>query len=133
MTRLAGARALEMRYDHEKGLFRVAYESSEGRRGGLNGANGANGSTLGATSDARASGEEGTTSNSSAATTTTTDVHTIECEIRCDLDTWASSLDIVVDPPPQSVTALRRHRLSSLGGGLWLTFTHDALFSSDER
>lgn len=133
VTRLAGARALEMRYDHEKGLFRVAYESSEGRRGGLNGANGANGSTLGATSDARASGEEGTTSNSSAATTTTTDVHTIECEIRCDLDTWASSLDIVVDPPPQSVTALRRHRLSSLGGGLWLTFTHDALFSSDER
>jgi hypothetical protein len=132
VTRLAGARALEMRYDHEKGLFRVAYESSEGRSGGLNGVNGASGSTAGATTDARASGEEGTTSNSSAATTTS-DIHTIECEIRCDLDTWASSLDIVVDPPPQSVTALRRHRLSSLGGGLWLTFTHDALFSSDER
>ena len=131
VTRLAGARALEMRYDHEKGLFRVAYESSEGRRGDLNGVNGASGSL--AAADARSSGEEGTTSNTSTTVTTTTDIHTIECEIRCDLDTWASSLDIVVDPPPQTVTALRRHRLSSLGGGLWLTFTHDALSSSDER
>ena len=131
VTRLAGARALEMRYDHEKGLFRVAYESSEGRRGDLNGVNGASGSL--AAADARSSGEEGTTSNTSTTITTTTDIHTIECEIRCDLDTWASSLDIVVDPPPQTVTALRRHRLSSLGGGLWLTFTHDALSSSDER
>ncbi|KAG6381811.1 hypothetical protein JVT61DRAFT_420 [Boletus reticuloceps] len=133
VTRLAGAKALEMRYDHEKGLFRVAYESSEGRRGGLNGVNGASGSIAAATADGRGGGEEGTVSNSSAATPMTTDIHTIECEIRCDLDTWASSLDIVVDPPPQSVTALRRHRLSSLGGGLWLAFTHDALSSSDER
>ncbi|KAF8141378.1 hypothetical protein EV363DRAFT_1391846 [Boletus edulis] len=133
VTRLAGAKALEMRYDHEKGLFRVAYESSEGRRSGLNGVNGASGSMAATTADGRGGGEEGTISNSSAATPMTTDIHTIECEIRCDLDTWASSLDIVVDPPPQSVTALRRHRLSSLGGGLWLAFTHDALSSSDER
>ena len=130
VTRLAGARALEMRYEHEKGLFRVAYESSEGRKGGLNGVNGASGSMAGATVDTGPSGEEGTTITT---TTTTTDIHTIECEIRCDLDTWASSLDIVVDPPPQSVTAFRRHRLSLLGGGLWLTLTHDALFASDER
>ncbi|KAH0836854.1 hypothetical protein J3R83DRAFT_8642 [Lanmaoa asiatica] len=133
VTRLAGARALETRYDHEKGLFKVTYESSEGRRGGLNGLNEVSGSMPSATAETGASVEEGTTSNKSAATTTTTDIHTIECEIRCDLDTWASSLDIVIDPPPYSVTALRRHRLSSLGGGLWLTFTHDALFSSDER
>ncbi|KAG9313239.1 hypothetical protein JVU11DRAFT_6701 [Chiua virens] len=97
VTRLAGARALEMRYDHEKSLFRVTYEASEGRRSGLNGANGASGTMAAPTT-----------------TATTTDVHAIECEMRCDLDTWASSLDIVVDPPPQSVTALRRHRLSSL-------------------
>ena len=57
----------------------------------------------------------------------------IECEIRCDLDTWASSLDIVVDPPPQGIAALRRHRFSSGGGGLWLTITHDAVFSEQER
>lgn len=132
VTRLAGARALEMRYDHEKGLVRVAYECSEGRRGGLDRVNGSSGSVAGATADSGAGGEEDTTPNKSTATTTT-DVHTIECEMRCDLDTWASSLDIVVDPPPQSVTAFRRHRLSLLGGGLWLTFTHDALFSSDER
>lgn len=128
VTRLAGARALEMRYEHEKGLFRIAYEGSEGRRSGLNGVNGASGSMGGTTIETSAGGEEST-----MATTTTIDVHIIECEIRCDLDTWASSLDIVVDPPPQSVTALRRHRLSSLGGGLWLTFTHDALIASDER
>ncbi|KAG1799546.1 hypothetical protein EV424DRAFT_453409 [Suillus variegatus] len=29
--------------------------------------------------------------------------------------------------------ALRRHRLSAGGGGLWLTLTHDALFAADER
>ncbi|KAF8836940.1 hypothetical protein BDN67DRAFT_998273 [Paxillus ammoniavirescens] len=113
ITRLTGARAIEMRYEHEKGIFRVAYEGSEGRKG-----------TSG-------NGEEGQIVANSI--TPTTSMHTIECEIRCDMDTWASSLDIVVDPPPQSVTALRRHRLSSLGGGLWLTLTHDALFASDER
>ncbi|KIK93150.1 hypothetical protein PAXRUDRAFT_829255 [Paxillus rubicundulus Ve08.2h10] len=127
VTRLTGARAIEMRYEHEKGVFRVAYEGSEGRKGGLNGVNGASGSTSAGTSG---SGEEGQLAANSI---TTTSVHTIECEIRCDMDTWASSLDVVVDPPPQSVTALRRHRLSSLGGGLWLTLTHDALFASDER
>ncbi|KAH9939103.1 uncharacterized protein BXZ73DRAFT_76238 [Epithele typhae] len=57
----------------------------------------------------------------------------IECEVRCDLDTWGSSLDIVVDPPPQSIAALRRHRFSSGGGGLWLTITHDAVFSEQEH
>ncbi|KAF9224120.1 hypothetical protein BS17DRAFT_780500 [Gyrodon lividus] len=138
VTRLAGARAIDMRYEHEKGIFRVAYEGSEGRRGGLNGINGASGSTNAGTSTS-GNGEESATSatstptSTSTSTSTTTSMHTIECEIRCDMDTWASSLDIVVDPPPQSVTALRRHRLSSLGGGLWLTLTHDALFASDER
>ncbi|KAI6023778.1 hypothetical protein BKA83DRAFT_4263740 [Pisolithus microcarpus] len=104
VTRLTGARATEMRYEHEKGTFRIAYECATGRRGGLS-PGGASPSSL----------------------------HTIECEIRCDMDTWASALDIVVDPPPQSVIALRRHRLSEGGGGLWLTFTHDALFAADER
>ncbi|KAF9233743.1 hypothetical protein BU15DRAFT_90235 [Melanogaster broomeanus] len=110
VTRLSGARVIEMKYEHEKGMFKVAYEGSEGRR---------EGAILAA--------------SASTSTPTTSSMHTIECEIRCDTDTWASSLDIVVDPPPQSITALRRHRLSSLGGGLWLTLTHDALFASDER
>jgi hypothetical protein len=49
------------------------------------------------------------------------------------MDTWATSLDIVVDPPPQSISCLRRHRLSSGGGGLWLTLTHDAILAGEER
>lgn len=84
---LAGGRILEVRYDHGKGLFSVVYEGSERRRGSLNGANGACGPIA------------------STTTTTTTDVHTIQCEMRCDLDNWASSLDIIVDPPPQFVAA----------------------------
>ena len=122
LTRLAGARATEMRYEHEKGLFRVAYEGIEGRRSGTSpgageaGANGAGGDAKG-----------------TATVSGTSSMHTIECEIRCDMDTWAATLDIVVDPPPQNVGALRRHRLSEGGGGLWLTLTHDALFAADER
>ncbi|KAL0071320.1 hypothetical protein AAF712_001176 [Marasmius tenuissimus] len=59
----------------------------------------------------------------------------IECEIRCDMDTWSpTSLDIVVDPPPQAISCLRRHRLSPEGGGVWLTITHqDAVCIEDER
>ncbi|GAA5972951.1 hypothetical protein JCM21900_006489 [Sporobolomyces salmonicolor] len=47
----------------------------------------------------------------------------VELELRCDISTWATSLDVVVDPPPSSVACLSRHRLSS-GGGLWLTIEH---------
>jgi len=61
---------------------------------------------------------------------------TVECEIRCDVTVWAgaSGLDVVVDPPPSSVTALSRHRLSSAGGGLWLSIEHPpALVRSEGR
>ncbi|KAI6164482.1 hypothetical protein EDD17DRAFT_1691754 [Pisolithus thermaeus] len=122
VTRLAGARATDMRYEHEKGTFRVAYECAAGRRGGSSPGGAGSNATSGNTEDG------GNDSGSSPSS-----LHTIECEIRCDMDTWASALDIVVDPPPQSVIALRRHRLSEGGGGLWLTFTHDALFAADER
>ena len=112
VTRLAGAKANQMRYDHEKGTFRVEYEGSENRRGPACPDNSV---------------------NEPASPTHSRTIHTIECEIRCDMDTWASALDVVVDPPPHSVSALRRHRLSAGGGGLWLTLTHDALFAADER
>ncbi|KAI0364539.1 hypothetical protein BV20DRAFT_1005542 [Pilatotrama ljubarskyi] len=105
VTRLEGAKANQLRYDHERGNFRVEYEGCAKRR---------------VTSDVDA-GRGGAS------------LPVIECEIRCDLDTWASSLDIVVDPPPQSIAALRRHRFSANGGGLWLTITHDAVFSEQER
>jgi hypothetical protein len=101
-TRLEGAKANTMRYDHERGNFRIEYASSTSRR---------------------------TTAPDDKNST----MPVIECELRCDLDTWASSLDIVVDPPPQSITCLRRHRLSAAGGGLWITISHDAVLVGEER
>jgi hypothetical protein len=105
VTRLAGSKANELRYDHERGLFKIEYEPSTNRRSTSN------------------TGSEGHDDS----------LPTIECEIRCDIDTWAVSLDIVVDPPPQTITCLRRHRLSVEGGGLWITLTHDSIFVDDER
>ncbi|KAF8746771.1 START domain [Rhizoctonia solani] len=49
----------------------------------------------------------------------------IELELRVDPDNWAP-LEIVVDPPPSAVRALRRHRLARGGGGLWITIEHAA-------
>jgi hypothetical protein len=56
----------------------------------------------------------------------------VECEIRCDLETWASGLDLVVDPPPINVSCLRRHKLSMGGSGLWLTIEHVAASLEDD-
>ncbi|KAF8159312.1 hypothetical protein B0H34DRAFT_398668 [Crassisporium funariophilum] len=109
VTRMKGGRKREVRYEHERGVFRVEYEP-DSRRGRK-------------TSTGGKEEEEEEDSGAPA----------IECEIRCDVDTWASSLDIVVDPPPQGITCLRRHRLSPEGGGLWITFTHDAIFVDDPR
>ena len=104
VTRMAGAKANELRYDYEKGSFKVEYEPSAKRT-------------------AKGGGDEQDADSLPA----------IECEIRCDVDTWAASLDIVVDPPPQTITCLRRHRLSLQGGGLWLTLTHEPIFVDDPR
>ncbi|CDS01758.1 uncharacterized protein SPSC_00166 [Sporisorium scitamineum] len=60
------------------------------------------------------------------------DAPNVECEIRCDIETWASSLDLVVDPPPISISCLRRHKLSQGGGGLWLTIEHAAASLEDD-
>ncbi|KAI8454673.1 hypothetical protein BY996DRAFT_8476852 [Phakopsora pachyrhizi] len=49
----------------------------------------------------------------------------IECELRCDCETWASPLEIVVDPPPNKSTCLKRHKLLS-GGGWWIMIEHEA-------
>ena len=107
ITRLSGAKVNELRYDHDKGSFKVEYEPSRNRRHSNNNLNGT-------------PEEEGS-------------LPTIELELRCDIDTWGASLDIVVDPPPQTISCLRRHRLSPEGGGLWLTLTHDSILMDDER
>ena len=105
LTRLSGAKANELRYDQEKGSFKIEYEPSLNRRLNNSSPEGDGGGSL----------------------------PTLELELRCDLDTWAASLDIVVDPPPQTISCLRRHRLSAEGGGLWLTLTHDSILMDDER
>ncbi|KIY53618.1 hypothetical protein FISHEDRAFT_55052 [Fistulina hepatica ATCC 64428] len=110
LTRLAGAKATEMRYDHDKSTFRVQYEMS------------------GHTKSASSSGDNEEDSGKPSPAYSSA----IECELRCDVDTWAGSLDIVVDPPPQSISCLRRHRFSSSGGGLWLTLSHDSGFLNEE-
>lgn len=46
---------------------------------------------------------------------------------------WSTSLEVVIDPPPQSVSCLRRHRLSSGGGGTWITIEHDAVVLGEEH
>ncbi|KAF8315340.1 hypothetical protein DL93DRAFT_2057136 [Clavulina sp. PMI_390] len=55
-----------------------------------------------------------------------------KAQVRCDLDIWASSLDIIVDPSPQNISALRRHKLASGGSGLWLTVEHDSARVTEE-
>lgn len=107
LTRLEGAKANDIRYDHEKGSFRIEYEGSPDRRSSL---------------------EETPDKPPQSAS-----MPIIECELRCDLDTWSSSLDIVIDPPPQTIACLRRHKLAVAGGGLWLTVSHDAVHASEER
>jgi hypothetical protein len=106
VSRLEGAKTKNMRYDHERGSFRIEYEGAPGRT---------------------------SPTSSEAGSDSASPTPSVECELRCDLDTWAASLDIVIDPPPQSIICLRRHKLSSAGGGLWLTITHDAVHAGDER
>ncbi|KAJ3863287.1 hypothetical protein EV359DRAFT_43442 [Lentinula novae-zelandiae] len=119
VTRLAGAKANDLRYDHERFNFRLEYEPHASRR-----------MVGGSPTDNSPATSTSTTSDENSSTPTSP---VIECEIRCDMDTWGHSLDIVVDPPPQSISCLRRHKLSDEGGGLWLTITHDAVFVDDER
>ncbi|VDB84982.1 unnamed protein product [Peniophora sp. CBMAI 1063] len=111
-TRLAGAKMNDVKYDHERGQFKIEYEVADSRRP--------------STTDA----SDGADADAVASSATNP---LVELELRCDIDTWAQSLDIVVDPPPQGILCFRRHRLSAGGGGLWLTLTHDAVLAGDER
>jgi hypothetical protein len=137
LTRLSGGRLREsgVRYEWERGVWKVEYVRA--RPSSINVASNPTSNTSAANSAATTSSrtEENDSSSASGATTPPDTSPTIECEIRCDLDTWASSLDIVVDPPPQAISCLRRHKLSSEGGGLWITITHDAggLMEEEER
>lgn len=121
VSRLGGARALVNRYDHEKGVFRLEYESDASRNTSQNLQNSTPSASVPDLSETL------TTPNVPQSRPFT------ECELRCDLETWGGPIDLVIDPPPQNVSCLRRHRLSDNGGGLWVTIEHDADFVMGER
>jgi hypothetical protein len=93
-TRLLGARTKVARYDSEKAVYRLEYELNP------------------------------TSAPSGSETSSLSYSNNVECELRCDVETWSNSLDLVVDPPPINVSCLRRHKLSQGGSGLWLTIEH---------
>lgn len=129
VTRLGYAKVLSSRFDLDKQMLRVEYQSAEWRRSKI-----VSGALTEDVSAPLTSLEE---ASLPAAKERYTDpdhgpIPNVECELRCDTDTWASSLDIVIDPPPQSVTCLRRHRLSAGGGGCWITIEHDAVLLDKE-
>ncbi|KAI5475230.1 Lipid-binding START domain protein [Pseudohyphozyma bogoriensis] len=111
VTRMFGGKVKSSKYEHEKGVLRVEYKGGEVETV----AEGFEESSVGKSRGAMGK-EDGV----------------IECEIRCDCSTWASSIDLVVDPPPARVSCLSRHRLSS-GGGLWITIEHDKKVIEGER
>jgi hypothetical protein len=128
-TRLGGAKALSSRYDVEKETFRYEYQSADARR-----------STSSSTATAfplpvavRNPDGSGSESASLKSLDARRLMSTIDCEIRCDADKWSNNFAIVVDPPQISISALRRHRLSTAGGGLWLTIEHDPLALGSEK
>ena len=122
ITRLDGASVDTVRYDHDRGNFRIEYSVCSSRRTTTTSTSTFAGPVTSAEVKAQREEEE---KNST--------MPIVECELRCDLDTWGSALDIVVDPPPQALSCLRRHRLSAAGGGVWITITHDAVLAGDER
>ncbi|BEI90231.1 uncharacterized protein CcaverHIS019_0303010 [Cutaneotrichosporon cavernicola] len=124
VTRLGGAKAVSSRYDLEKETYRIEYEPDEGRKSDSS-CTATAFPGLASLPEKKEFGDAATISskmvngNASAAST-------IECGIRCDPDKWSNSILVLIDPPPKGVSALRRHRLSPSGGGLWLTIEHDA-------
>lgn len=113
VTRLGGAKAVSSKYDVDKEVYRFEYEPAESRRSGSS-------STATVFPPVQAKGQ-----SNGKATDSISDNGVIECGIRCDPDKWTNSLIVTVDPPPKSVSALKRHRLSPNGSGLWLTIEHD--------
>lgn len=109
ITRVLGAKVGLSRFEHDKGIFRAEYSTGEG---------------------CLSSAMQDPTCSDTLAVDLS-DVAVVECEIRCDCEIWAASLDIVVDPPPSKATCLKRHKLSS-GGGWWVMIEHDAALLAQE-
>ncbi|CDZ97996.1 START-like domain [Phaffia rhodozyma] len=129
VTRLSHAKVLNSRFDLEKSVFRVEYQPASWRKSNI--VSGL--STLPSESLSEPSEDSNVSSKASFNEPEIGPVPNVECEIRCDFDTWSNSLKLVIDPPPQSVSCLRRHRLSAGGGGGWITIEHDAVVLGEEH
>jgi hypothetical protein len=128
-TRLGGAKALASRYEVDKETYRFEYESAEARRS-------LSSSTVTAFPlpvAIRAGDRRNSETSLKSLNASPRLVSNIECEVRCDVDAWANHLVIVIDPPHSSISALKRNRLSSGGGGLWLTIEHDPVTLGAEK
>lgn len=133
-TRLGGAKSLASRYDVESETFRFEYQPAKARRSASSSIATSFPSSPPLLMNLKSSGESGSDDSSLRSISTEGSKETVECEIRCDADQWSSSFAIVIDPPQQSISALKRHRLSPNGGGLWLTIEHDpALLKSNGK
>lgn len=128
-TRLGGAKALSSRYDVEKETFRYEYQSADARR--------SNSSSTATAFPLPVAVREAEGNGSDAASLKSLEakrlLSTIDCEIRCDADKWSNNYVLMIDPPQRSISALKRHRLSSAGGGLWLTIEHHPALLGDEK
>lgn len=134
VTRLGGAKAISSRYDVEKETYRFEYEPDEGRRSDSSSIATAF-PVLSVLREKDERGEVdtiGAKSNGARSNGSATVAGSIECGIRCDPDKWSNSILVLIDPPPRSVLALKRHRLSPSGGGLWLTIEHDVAALASE-
>lgn len=130
-TRLGGAKSLASRYDVESETFRFEYQPAKARRSASSSIATSFPSSPPLLMNLKGSGgggggnDSGSDASSLRSVSTEGSKESIECEIRCNADQWSSSFAVVIDPPQQSISALRRHRLSPNGGGLWLTIEHD--------
>ncbi|TYJ58802.1 hypothetical protein B9479_000638 [Cryptococcus floricola] len=127
-TRLGGARTLLSRYDVEAETFKIEYQPAKARRS----ASSSIATSFFPTAPSSSSPislpmvrENSSDDGSLRSVSDDGSRGKIECEIRCDTDQWSNSFAIVIDPPQQNISALRRHKLSPNAGGLWLTIEHD--------
>ncbi|OCF45073.1 hypothetical protein I317_01125 [Kwoniella heveanensis CBS 569] len=130
-TRLGGAKAVSSKYDVEQETFRFEYQAAEARRSNSSSTHTA--FPLPVAVKNADDENDGSEASSLKSMRVSKNASNVECEIRCDADTWANSFAILIDPPQQAISALRRHRLSPSGGGLWLTVEHDPAILKDER
>ncbi|WWD08843.1 hypothetical protein V865_006957 [Kwoniella europaea PYCC6329] len=130
-TRLGGAKVLLSRYDVEQETFKFEYEAAESRRSNSSSTHTSFPLPVAVKNPDPENG--GSEASSLRSMNVSRPLSNIECEIRCDADQWSNSFAILIDPPQQAISVLRRHRLSPSGGGLWLTIEHDPTILKNDK